>query len=322
MRVLVTGAGGFVGGHLVPRLVDEGYELRLVSQSPGSVSGLEVEACDITDRDALHGMLVSFRPEGVIHLAGQASVPKSWQDPAVTFLTNVVGTSYLLDGLRDSPSTRVLLVGSGQQYGPSMLGRPIREDDPVLPASPYAISKLAQEQAGMLYMREFGINVIATRSFNHTGPGQGPHYAIGAFCQQIVELKQGLRDRIEVGYLGNRRDYLDVRDVVDAYIALMKRGKAGEVYNVCSGVGRPIGELLDELLKIAGVPDAEVSSELQPREGDPELLVGDPSKIRADVGWEPRIPISESLSDTLDWYRATPQTDSELGANAVKRSAT
>ncbi|MCA1841331.1 MAG: GDP-mannose 4,6-dehydratase [Actinomycetota bacterium] len=304
MRILVTGAGGFVGRHLVPDLVDAGHEPFLASREEGSLAGLPVHPFDVAERDSVERIVKTANPDAVIHLAGQASVPNSWSDPFTTYRTNVIGTNYLLDALRERQGTRVLLIGSAQQYGPSDIGRALREDDPVSPASPYAISKLAQEQTGMLYSREFGIEVMATRSFNHTGPGQGPHYAIGAFCQQVAEYQLGKRQRIEVGYLGNSRDYLDVRDVVIAYRRLIEGGRDRHVYNVCSGVPRRIGDLLEMLLQIAGIEGAEVTSDPMPREGDPELLAGDPSKIAEHVGWSVKIPMRTSLEDTLAWYRS------------------
>jgi GDP-4-dehydro-6-deoxy-D-mannose reductase len=180
------------------------------------------------------------------------------------------------------------------------------ETDPLQPRSPYGVSKVAQELVGALYRRHFGLPVIVARPFNHTGPGQSTEYAIGAFSAQIAEIERGDREpRLQVGWLESRRDYLDVRDVANAYRLLVEGGEPGEVYNVASGKGERIGDLLDILIDAAGLKDAvEIVADSSPRPGDPEVLVGDSSKLRKGLGWEPEIPLATSLVDTLDSYRA------------------
>jgi GDP-4-dehydro-6-deoxy-D-mannose reductase len=164
---------------------------------------------------------------------------------------------------------------------------------------------VAQELVGDLYRRQFGMPVLVARPFNHTGPGQSTEYAIGSFCAQVAEIERGDREpRLKVGWLESRRDYLDVRDVTGAYGLLIERGVPGEVYNVSSGKGERIGDLLDILLDAAGLKDVvEVIADAEPRPGDPRVLVGDSSKLQEGLGWKPRIPLATSLADTLDSYR-------------------
>lgn len=311
MKTLVTGAGGFVGGYLIDALVSGGHEVVLTSTEPLRTTHRS-EVLDIRDSTRFKEVVSAHEPDAVIHLAAQPSVPKSWEDPANTYETNIIGTSNLLEAVKDRTTTRVLLVGSGQQYRRLDEERPFSEDDPLEAASPYALSKVAQEQMGRLYHREFGLHVMIARAFNHMGPGQGPHYAIGAFCSKVVAIERGQADpHLVVGYLGSRRDVLDVRDVVKAYLTLIEKGTAGEAYNVCTGDGRSIGELLDILVGLARVDgEVKITSDPDPRPGDPTYSVGDPSKMAA-LGWKAAIPIEKSLADTLDWYRSLPSDQDE-----------
>ena len=231
MRILVTGAGGFVGGHLITNLHRAGHEVIAASHRPWEPPvPVEIDVFDVRDGDRFRAVMDARRPEAVIHLAAQASVRRSWEASDETFAVNVTGTSHLLEALTDRPETRVLLVGSAQQYGLAAAGRPLVETDPLQPRSPYGVSKVAQELVGALYRRHFGLRVLVARPFNHTGPGQSTEYAIGAFSAQVAEIERGDREpRLKVGWLESRRDYLDVRDVADAYRLLVEAGADHEV---------------------------------------------------------------------------------------------
>jgi GDP-4-dehydro-6-deoxy-D-mannose reductase len=318
MRILVTGAGGFVGAHLLPALSKAGHEVVAASHRPWEPPvPVEIEVFDVRDGPRVREVMDAWRPDAVIHLAAQASVRRSWEATDETFAVNVTGTSHLLESLADRPETRVLLVGSAQQYGLAAAGRPLVETDPLQPRSPYGVSKVAQELVGALYRRHFGLPVIVARPFNHTGPGQSTEYAIGAFSSQVAEIERGDREpRLRVGWLESRRDYLDVRDVANAYRLLVEAGEPGEVYNVASGKAERIGDLLDILIDAAGLKDAvEIVADSSPRPGDPEVLVGDSTKLRKGLGWEPEIPLATSLVDTLDSYRARTREDLSEGTD-------
>lgn len=288
MRILVTGAGGFAGGHVVEFLRSRGDD----------VLGTSSQTMDVTNQNEVLKVVGDWRPEGIVHLAAQASVPRSWQDPESTFRVNVIGASHLLEAVRDEPSTRVVLIGSAQQYAPRDGVGAFKETDPLQARSPYAISKIAQEMLGRLYFEEFNLQVVMTRSFNHVGPGQSAEYAVASFASQIT---RGNR-KIEVGNLDAVRDFLDVRDVATAYALLLDKGAAGDVYNVCSGTGHRIGDLLEKMMAMAGIESqADIIEDVSGRRGDPDFLVGDNSKL-GSLGWSPEIGIDRSLQDVLDWF--------------------
>jgi GDP-4-dehydro-6-deoxy-D-mannose reductase len=314
MKLLVTGAGGFVGGHLVElvRREQPGAEVHGVVLPHGSLSasaarGARVVEADLDDPAAAAAVIEDVKPDHIVHLAGQSSVHQSWLDPGGTLRTNVLGIVHLLDaarrlGLRPA----VLVVGSAEEYGPVAEAElPIREDAPLRPASPYAVSKVAQGALALLYGPAGGMRVVLTRTFHHTGPGRGEAFAESSFARQLAEIETGVRAPvIEVGNLDAVRDFTDVRDVVRAYLLLLEKGEAGRAYNVCSGRGRRLREILDLLLASSSARVEVRVDETRLRPSDVPAQVGDPSRLREATGWEPRIPLEETLSHLLADWRA------------------
>jgi GDP-4-dehydro-6-deoxy-D-mannose reductase len=314
VRVLVTGAHGFVGGHLLDLLRDEHPEVEAFAlvrprggaagARPGRAAVLEA---DLDDPAAVTAAVASSRPDRVVHLAGQSSVHHSWLDPGATLRTNVMGLVHLVDALRgEGLAPRLLVVGSADEYGiVADAGVPVAEDAPLRPVSPYAVSKVAQGLLAIEYGRSGGPEVVRTRTFPHTGPGRGEAFAESSFARQIVEVEAGLRKPVlAVGNLEAVRDFTDVRDVVRAYWALLERGTPGAVYNVCSGRGVCVGDVLRRLIALAGV---QVEIKPDPgrfRPSDIPVLVGDPARLRAATGWEPHIDLDRTLRDLLDDWRA------------------
>lgn len=312
MRVLVTGAGGFVGGHLVAFLRAEQPEAEVfgVVQPRGGITwgsgaGMTALEADLDDATATAAVVEAVRPERIVHLAGQSSPQHSWLDPGGTLRTNVMGIVHVLDGARRAglrPS--VLVVGSAEEYGRAPAEElPLRETTPLRPGSPYAVSKTAQAALAALYGPAGGMKVVLTRTFHHTGPGRGEAFAESSFARQIAESEAGLRPPLlKVGNLEAVRDFTDVRDVVRAYWLLLERGEAG-VYNVCSGRGRRIRELLELLLAQSAT---RVEVRVDPdrlRPSDVPVQVGDPARLQAVTGWAPAIPLEQTLRDLLDDWR-------------------
>jgi len=311
VKLLLTGVAGFVGGHLVELLRAEAPEVHVIGldSHPGprvKALAVDVVAADIEDAPAIHAALGQVRPDYIVHLAAQSSPQRSWEDPTGTLRTNVFGLLNLLEGCRrHGLSPRVLAVGSAEEYGqvaPEDL--PVREDAPLRPLTPYAVSKVAQGYLGLQYALSHGLPVIRTRTFHHTGPRRGEAFAESSFARQLAEIEAGRRPPVlEVGNLTSVRDFADVRDVVRAYWLLLLKGRPGQVYNVCSGTGTRLSELLRVLIDVSGLRIDVRVDPARLRPGDVPELVGDPSRIKADTGWEPAIPLERSLADLLAYWR-------------------
>lgn len=306
MRCLITGIDGFVGYHLARRLMDRGDEIIGSTFLPGPVAAPthRLLQMDITREEEVHRTVSDTLPDAIFHLAGVSNVKVSWDQKRMTLETNFLGAFNVLEAAAKR-ATRVLVVGSSEQYGPVPPERqPIGETCGMDPRNPYALSKVAQEYLGLHHHRAMGVPVYLVRSFNHSGPRQAPIFVASSFARQIAEIECGRRDPvIYVGNLESRRDFTDVRDTVAAYAAVIDRGEPGEVYNVCSG--RPVSgaEILDVLLKATS---AKVRVEVDPkryRPTDNPVLCGDGSKIKERCGWSPLIPLECTLGDLLDFWR-------------------
>jgi len=303
VRALVTGAAGFVGGHLLRSLRDAGVEVWGGTPEPVPVptgNGIQWVALDVTDPESVRQALGKARPDQVYHLAGQSSVAGSFQDPIGTWEVNAMGTVRLLEGLQ--AGTAFVLASSAEVYGDVPEDRqPIREDAPLRPTNPYAASKAAAEMACVAAARVRGVRAVVARSFNHTGPGQDARFALPSFARQLATPVGG--DELRVGNLEARRDLLDVRDVVRAYQVLADRGEAGEAYNVCSGRAISIRDALEKLIQLSGRPVTVRTDPDRVRPLDVPLLLGDATRIQS-LGWMPEIPLEVTLRDLLDSQRS------------------
>ena len=307
--ILVTGAAGFAGGHLLDLLSGGGREIvawhRPGGRRPREVPGTTWDAIDLLDRADVAAAIARLRPSTVYHCAGAAHVGRAWDDTESTFAVNVRGTHHLLDALQHAGVTaRVLVPSSALVYASA--AEPLKESHPLVPNSPYGVSKLAQE---MLAQRTNGtVSVALARPFNHVGPRQDPHFAASGFARRIADIERGTwAPEISVGNLEARRDLTDVRDTVRAYQLILERGQPGRPYNVCSGRALLIRELLDMLLARARVPIAVKVDPARYRPNDTPLLVGDPGRLRDELGWAPTISIEQTLDDLLAFWRSEPQ---------------
>jgi GDP-4-dehydro-6-deoxy-D-mannose reductase len=307
--VLVTGAAGFAGSHLLD-LLESGDRPVVAWRRPGEPlpappTGARCRwmELDVLDESAVRRAVLEIRPALVYHLAGIAHAGGSWGRTYKTLEVNVLGTHHLLAALAaiDRPE-KILVSGSALVYREQ--ARAVAESDPVGPGSPYGLSKLAQEMTGAHAFLEQGLPVVLTRSFNHIGPRQDPSFFASSVARQIARAEHGLAEPVlEVGNLEGRRDLTDVRDTVQAYQAIAERGVPGRVYNVCSGQAYRIGDLLDALLSRASTPIAVRPDPARYRPHDAPLVVGDRSRLTDELGWVPRIPIEQTLTDLLDHWR-------------------
>lgn len=307
MRVLVTGVGGFVGPWLVRALAERGHAVAgLVRDGDEAPAGVSGHRADVTDRAAVEGVLRDVRPDGVIHLAAISSVSEAEADPDAAYRVNLGGTLSLLAAVRAAvPRARVVCVGSSDAYGavrPSEL--PVTEDVPFRPLSVYAASKAAADVAAGQWARAYDLDVVCARPFNHTGPGQRATFVCAAIARQVARIERGEQEAVlRVGNADPVRDFSDVRDVTAGYLALLERGARGEAYNLCSGEGVSIAEVIALFRAQARVPLRVWSDPALQRPIDVERLVGSHAKATAETGWAPRIPLTETLRDVLEDWR-------------------
>lgn len=295
MRALVTGAGGFVGRHLVRELEAHGDD---IVQTERLADGV-----DITDFPAIIRVVTDAAPEAVYHLAGAADVGGSWASPHETFEANAIGTLNVLEASRRAGVERVLAVTSADVYGRVTESElPLDEDQPLRPVSPYAASKVAADALAQQAWLGYGLPVIRVRAFNHLGPGQSDKFVAPSVAARIARNERDGGDEVPIGNLTPRRDVTDVRDVVRAYRLLITDGEPGAVYNVCRGVAVSVREIAEALLAMARRPMHLVSDPGLQRPVDIPVLVGDNAALRRVTGWEPTIPLDQTLADVLaDW---------------------
>jgi GDP-4-dehydro-6-deoxy-D-mannose reductase len=320
MKVLITGITGFAGSHLADYLLAHEPEAEIYGtyrwrSRRDNIEHLDAELrsgkvklveCELRDYASVLQAVGQARPDYVFHLAAQSFVPTSWSSPAETISTNINSQTHLFEACRALALDPVIQIAcSSEQYGLVLPDEvPITEANPLRPLSPYAVSKVGQDFLGYQYFQSYGLKVIRTRGFNHTGPRRGDVFVTSNFAKQIASIEAGLQDPvIRVGNLDAVRDFTDVRDMVRAYWLAVTRARPGEVYNIATGSGITIRALLDQLLALSSV---EVRVETDParlRPSDVEILIGDSSKFRADTGWQPEIPFAQTVSDLLGYWR-------------------
>lgn len=310
MRALITGAAGFVGSHLADVIHAEtdwqvwGTILGVEDPHlfPANISMLQV---DLRDPEQVRGAIEQVQPDCIFHLAGQAYVPQSWNDPWGTYETNIRSQLNLLQAVSLlSLKPKIMTMGSNEEYGwVSELDLPIAETTPLRPNSPYSVSKIAQDFMGLQYFLDRGLPVVRVRPFNHIGPRQNDRFVAPSFAKQIVEIERGLKPPVlRLGNMSARRDFTDVRDMCRAYVLVIQKGEPGEVYNIGSGQARSVREMLDIMLAHSTVQVAEETDPTKMRPSDVPISYCDPTKFNQRTGWAPRIPFEQTLIDVLnDW---------------------
>lgn len=313
--ILITGVSGFVGGYLVEHCRTRYPHAKIFGvyrddrehPSTTDTAGIMPLVADMTQPERVRQAIAHARPDLLFHLAAQASVAASWTDPIGTQRTNVEGTLHVLDALRAEHLTpRVLLIGSGEQYGMVPTEKnPINEECPFHPVNPYAVSKATQDLYGYQYFVAYHLPILRARAFNQFGPRQSAAFVVASFARQIALIEAGKMEPVlTTGNLQAKRDFLPVEDVVRAYIAIAERGHPGEAYNIGSGQARSIEDMLHLLLTLTSVPIRVYQDPARFRPIDQPLFVADTTRLHTHTGWTPTQDIEEALQQTLDYWRS------------------
>ena len=318
-RYLITGFSGFVAGHFIDYLysINEECEIIGISRRLPNIDlayyadrlSVKVFCIDMIDKDAVKDVIREFCPDYVLHLAAYSSVAYSWEYPTDSFLNNCNLFLNLVDVIREiNPHCRILSVGSSEEYGGvNSKNLPLTEDQALNPMSPYAVARVSQELMSKVYVNAYGMDIIMTRSFNHIGPRQDDRFVVPSFIKRIIDLKrQGACEGvINTGDTEIVRDFVDVRDVVRAYYMLLMKGSSGEVYNICSGSGIRLSNIIDCIAKEVGITvSAKVIPELI-RPSENKTIVGSFAKIQSELGWEPEIDFKTTIRDMIIHQNAT-----------------
>lgn len=310
MRVLVTGASGFVGPYLLDRLCAAGHEV--VATSGGEADGVrdvgsglvEWVRLDLRDEESIQTVLASVRPQAIVHLAAISSVARSWDDPASVWEVNATGTQRLARWAATfSAGCRFLYVSSSEVYGAATDGGPVTEDAPPRPTNPYGASKAAGEMALWPWGAAGKLDVIVARSFGHSGAGQSPDFILPNVALQLARIaRRAQPPQLQLGNLEVEREILDVRDVVEAYALLLERASSG-IYNVCRGVAFRLRDVVSRMIEMARAEVTIVGDAARMRPTETPRLVGDATRLR-QLGWRPRYDLDDTLRALLEWAQA------------------
>jgi len=312
-KALITGIAGFAGSHLAELLLTKGYEVYGLCRPRSKIDNIEaiksrlhLEDADLLDSHSLYTTISRIKPDYIFHLAAQSFVPTSWVSPSVTLEVNVVGTANLFEAVRQAKINPAIQIAcSSEEYGlvrPDEI--PVKEDNPLRPQSPYAVSKVAMDYLGYQYFCSYRMKIIRTRGFNHTGPRRGETFVTSNFAKQIAMIEKGKQKPvILVGNLDARRDWTDVRDMIRAYLLAVEKCDSGDVYNICTGHAVRVSDMLHLLLSFSRVDVKIQKDSLRMRPSDVPVLTGDCSKFVAKTGWHPEIPFKKTMEDLLNYWR-------------------
>lgn len=310
---LITGIAGFVGSHMAELLLSQGYEVHGVTRPrskmdhlDGIINKLHLEDADLLDSHSLYTTISRIKPDYIFHLAAQSFVPTSWVSPSVTLEVNIVGSANLFEAVRQAGIDPMIQIAcSSEEYGLVYENElPIKETNPLRPLSPYAVSKVAMDYLGYQYYQSYKVKIVRTRGFNHTGPRRGDTFAESNFAKQIALIEKGRQEPvIHVGNLDAKRDYTDVRDMVQGYLLAVEKCEPGEVYNICTGNAERIGDVLNLLLSMSKVKVKIEEDPARMRPSDVPILIGENNKFVAKTGWKNEIPFEKTMRDLLDYWR-------------------
>lgn len=311
--ILITGGSGFAGSHLAEHLLQTGHNnIHITSFRPTTDKTDEllpsdhIHQLDLNRGEDVTTLLKKLKPTQIYHLAAIAETGSSFAQAEATLINNTVLQLNVLEAVRQhSPKTRVVCIGSGQEYDFNRITdhQPVSETHPLGPANPYAVSKVTQDLLALSYFYSYNLDLVRTRPFNHLGERQSPQFAVPAFARQIALIEKDQEKELKVGNLQAIRDFTDVKDVVRAYALLMEQGQAGEVYNIGSGHGVSMKEVLTQLIALATVPIVVTEDPTKLRPIDTPVIVADANKIK-QLGWQPSISLNDSLKRVLMYWRS------------------
>jgi GDP-4-dehydro-6-deoxy-D-mannose reductase len=314
MRILITGISGFIGSHLSELLLKMNDDVHGTYIKEDELSNLEhikdkieLHLLDVRDEEKVKQLIKELEPEVIYHLAAQSFPTVSWEKPKETLDINVLGTTYLFEAVKSLDlDSKILVACSSAEYGLVTEDEvPVKENHRLLPLHPYGVSKVAQDLLAYQYFKNFGMKSLRVRIFNTTGPRK-TNDVCSDFTKQIAAIEKGIMENnLSVGNLEGRRDITDVKDTVNALWSVCEKGKSGEVYNICSSRAHKIEHLLDVMLKLALVNINVFQDPKKMRPSDEPIIMGDNTKIKEDCGWEPKIPIEETIRSMLDYWRQT-----------------
>lgn len=306
-NILITGCEGFIGSHLAELMLSKGFNvfaaiLNHTENIEHIKDRMNILRVDMKDKDSIEAAVEKSKPDIIFHLAAQSYVLPSWEDIEGTLNVNVIGTLHLFDAVRKSGNPVIVFASSSAGYGLTLESEiPIKENKEFRPSSPYAVSKISADMFCYLYWRAYGMKIIRARIFNTVGPRKKGN-VIADFAQMIAEAEKGRREKLTVGNLDPVLDLTDVRDTANALWMLAERGKYGEAYNICTGQGRKIKDVLDIMISFAKKDMTAEIDKNKFRPADDPIFVGDNTKLRS-LGWEPKISIEQSLKDTMEYWR-------------------
>lgn len=308
-RILITGVSGFVGYHLLSEYNNSGYKNEVLGvdlMEPAFDIGANnsFKKINLLNELKLNDLISDFKPDYVIHLASFSKVSESWKSPIESFKNNTNIFLNLIEAIRQNcPTSKLLSIGSSEEYGVVEAKQlPLKENNELNPNSPYSVARVSQEWMSKVYAKGYGIDVIITRSFNHYGIMQQDNFVLPSIVKQLCEIKKDKKSAvISVGNIEVVRDFIHVKDVVAAYLHLLKNGKSGEVYNICTGRGVSLREVINIISdKLELTPEILINKELY-RPNDNPIIIGDNTKLRS-IGWSPKITLEEGLEELINFY--------------------
>lgn len=309
-NLMITGAAGFVAGYFTEYLKENNLEynilgLDILDEFYCSYKYFKYKKINLCDKELIKEVIENFKPDYILHLASISSVSQSWQQPVESFVNNTNIFLNIIESLRElKSSARILSVGSSEEYGnypPDKM--PLKEEYELKPCNPYAVARVSQEMLSKLFADSFGVNIIMTRSFNHIGPKQRDVFVIPSFVKQLVEIKKNpSKNSMDVGNIEIIRDFLDVRDVVDAYYKLLTEGRVGKVYNVCSGKGVKLKEIIEIVSDELGIKPQINIDKSKIRPTDNMVIIGDNSKLKNELGWSQKYELKTTLKELIKHF--------------------